>query len=67
MCAALGVPWTPALRDFGATAKVRGISTASAAQVGRGLYDGGGQWRRYEAQLAPVLPVLEPWVERLGI
>jgi hypothetical protein len=34
--------------------------------VRRGLYDGGGRWRRYEAQLAPVLPILAPWVKRLG-
>ena len=25
-----------------------------------------GRWRRYEKQLAPVLPVLLPWAERLG-
>jgi tetratricopeptide (TPR) repeat protein len=25
-----------------------------------------GRWRRYEAQMAPVLPTLLPWAERLG-
>jgi len=25
-----------------------------------------GRWRRYRRQLAPVLPVLEPWIRRLG-
>lgn len=67
MCAALGVPWSPSLRDFSRTAKLRGVSTASVAQVGRGLFDGGGQWHRYEAQMAPVLPILEPWLDRLGM
>jgi hypothetical protein len=42
------------------------VRTASATQVRRGLYDGGGRWRRYESRLAPVLPTLAPWVERFG-
>jgi hypothetical protein len=36
-------------------------------QVLRGLYrEGAGQWRRYEAQLAPAIPILQPWIERYG-
>jgi tetratricopeptide (TPR) repeat protein len=61
-----GLAWTDDFRSFDRTAKTRGVRTASATQVRRGLYDGGGQWRRYEAQLAPVLPILEPWVRRFG-
>ena len=39
----------------------------SADQVARGLNaEGVGQWRRYEAQLAPVLSLLEPWAARFG-
>ena len=67
MCARLGVPWTPSLRDFGATATARDAGTASAAQVRRGLFNGGGQWRKYETEMAPVLPILEPWLERWGM
>lgn len=66
LCAATGVPWSAAMRRFDATARRRGVSTASVGQVRRGLYDGGGQWRRYAAQLAPVMPLLTPWVERFG-
>ena len=62
----VGLEWTEAFRAFGETAKVRGVRTASATQVRRGLYDGGGRWRRYRDQLAPVLPILEPWVKRFG-
>jgi Tfp pilus assembly protein PilF len=61
-----GIEWTEDFHAFDRTARERGVRTASATQVRRGLYDGGGRWRRYESQLAPVLPILEPWVERLG-
>jgi tetratricopeptide (TPR) repeat protein len=66
LAAFVGIPWTDAFLDFDKTARTRGVGTASALQVRRGLYDGRGQWRRYETQLAPVLPILAPWVERLG-
>ncbi len=66
LCAFAGVPWSPELRRFDRVAKARGVTTASATQVRRGLFDGRGQWRRYAAQLAPVLPILAPWIERLG-
>lgn len=62
----IGLPWTEDFRRFDRTARTRGVRTASAGQVRRGLYDGRGQWRRYAEQLAPVLPILRPWVERFG-
>ncbi len=55
------------MRNFAADAKDRDIKTPSAMQVVRGLnQDGAGQWRRFAAQMAPVLPVLKPWVARFG-
>ena len=66
-CDFLGLEWDDAMRDFAAKARARGISTPSAAQVARGLNrEGQGAWRRYREQMAPVLPLLEPWVERFG-
>ena len=62
----VGLEWTEDFRSFDKTARTRGVRTASATQVRQGLYDGGGKWRRYEAQLAPVLPILQPWVEKIG-
>jgi tetratricopeptide (TPR) repeat protein len=62
----IGIRWTDDFHAFDKTAQKRGVRTASATQVRRGLYDGGGRWRRYEDQLAPILPVLEPWVKRFG-
>jgi Tfp pilus assembly protein PilF len=66
MAAFIGIEWTEAFRSFDRTAQTRGVQTASATQVRRGLYDGRGQWQRYAAQLGPALPILDPWVERFG-
>lgn len=66
LCEFLGLPWSATLRDFSDTARRRDVSTASVGQVRRGLYDGGGQWRRFSAEMAPVLPILQPWVEAFG-
>lgn len=67
ICAFLGVEWDAAMRDFAETAKRRDVRTPSAPQVRRGLYrEGMGQWRAYAEGMAPVLPTLEPWVERFA-
>jgi tetratricopeptide (TPR) repeat protein len=64
MAAFIGLEWTDAFHRFDRTAQVRGVQTASATQVRRGLFDGRGQWRRYAEQLDPALPILQPWVDR---
>jgi tetratricopeptide (TPR) repeat protein len=67
VCAFIGVEWNDAMLDFVETARGRAIRTPSARQVERGLYsEGVGQWRAYAAQLAPVMPLLAPWVEKFG-
>lgn len=67
VCEFLGLEWRPSMRNFADDAKRRDIKTPSASQVVRGLNaDGTGQWRRFAAQLTPVLPVLAPWVARFG-
>jgi tetratricopeptide (TPR) repeat protein len=66
-CDFIGLPWSDSLRDFAETAKGRDIRTPSAPQVRRGLYEQGmGQWRRYAGEMTPVMPVLQPWVDRFG-
>ncbi|WP_165374802.1 tetratricopeptide repeat-containing sulfotransferase family protein [Sphingomonas montana] len=62
----VGLEWTDAFLRFDRTAQARGVRTASAGQVRRGLFDGRGQWRRYADPLAPALPILAPWIERFG-
>lgn len=66
ICAFSGLDWTEDLRRFDRTARKRGVSTASARQVRRGLYDGTRQWEPYAEYLAPVMPILQPWIEKLG-
>lgn len=45
----------------------RFISTPSYAQVTRGIQRGAiGRWQHYREQFEPVLPLLQPWIERLG-
>lgn len=66
LCDFLGTAWTEDMRNFARTARRRGVSTYSATQVSKPLYDGSRQWQRYETQLQLVLPILRPWVERFG-
>jgi tetratricopeptide (TPR) repeat protein len=67
VCAFLGLAFDDSMRDFAARARARDIKTPSSFQVVRGLTkDGAGQWRRYSAQLEPVLPILAPWAARFG-
>lgn len=67
VCDFIGVGWRADLVQFADRAQRGEVASASAAQIARGLYaDGAGQWRRYRAQLDPVLPTLTPWVRRFG-
>ncbi len=67
LCAFLGIPWTDAFRDFARRSGAREVSTPSATQVVRGLgRQGIGHWRNYRAEMAPVLPLLNAWAERLN-
>ena len=66
ICTFAGLPWSEDLRRFDRTAQKRGVSTASARQVRRGLFDGTRQWEVYSTYLEPVMPILTPWIEKLG-
>lgn len=64
----LGLDWSQVETDHLATAAKRGvITTASYAQVNEPIYKrAAGRWTRYRRQLEPVMPILAPWIERLG-
>ncbi|MDH7974313.1 sulfotransferase [Sphingomonas sp. AR_OL41] len=64
----LGLDWNDAALDHRKTARARGfITTASYAQVTEPIYKrASGRWQRYREHLAPILPVLAPWVEKFG-
>jgi Tfp pilus assembly protein PilF len=67
VCDFLGLTWEDSMRDFAAQAKTKAITTPSSVQVRQGLNrEGIGHWRRYREQMTPVLPILQPWVERFG-
>ena len=66
LCDFAGLPWTPDIHGFADTARRRGVATASAGQVTKGLYDGSRQWEPYARWLEPVMPILKPWIERYG-
>jgi tetratricopeptide (TPR) repeat protein len=63
----LGLQPDPAMADFAQAAQSRTIRTPSAPQVRAGLTRRGlARWAAYREALAPVMPVLAPWVERFG-
>ena len=64
----LRLNWRAEVLDHGRTAAARGvITTASYGQVTKPLYArAAGRWRRYAEELAPVMPILSPWIGRLG-
>ena len=66
LCDFLGLEWSATLREFVQTARQRGVATASAGQVRKGLYDGTRQWGPYAEWLAPVMPILQPWINKFG-
>jgi tetratricopeptide (TPR) repeat protein len=65
ICAHLNLEWVASMGDFALRTQKRAVLTPSTAQLVRGLNtEGLGQWRRYQAKLSPVLPLLAPWVKR---
>ena len=64
LLAFLGLPWDERVRDFARHAAERGkINTPSYHQVTRPLNrDAVYRWKRYAKQLAPIVPVLAPFI-----
>lgn len=64
----LGLEWSDEVLDHQSTARGRGrIKTASYAQVVEPIYSrSAGRWRHYRKHLEPIIPVLQPWIEKFG-
>lgn len=64
----LDLDWRGEVLDHRRTAMERGvITTASYSQVTEPIYNrAAGRWTRYRDQLAPVIPILRPWIEQFG-
>jgi len=67
LTAFLDLPFEPSMLGYRETAIARDINTPSARQVIEPLYNRSiGRWRRYAADMAPVLPTLNRWAARYG-
>lgn len=63
----IGVGWHEDINDYRQAARQRVITTPSYRDVTAPLNDRAmARWRRYEQELAPILPTLEPFVEIFG-
>lgn len=67
LCDFLGLPFDAGVMRFRESALRRDIRTPSSRQVIEPLYRRSvGRWKAYAEDLAPVLPVLAPWVARFS-
>ncbi len=65
ICAHIDLDWRPGLADF--AGRANSVATPSGAQLALGLNRRGvGSWRAYRRELEPILPILDPWIERFG-
>ncbi len=63
----LGLPWRDEVLRYHEVASRRTVLTPSHQDVSQPIFTRArGRWRRYERQLAPILPTLEPLVSALG-
>lgn len=63
----LDLPFEAAMLSPAETARGRNINTPSARQVVEPIYTRSvARWKKYARELAPVLPGLSDWAERLG-
>ena len=67
ICDVLGLEWMDSMGQFAQRVQAREHATPSTAQLSQGLITSAtAQWHHYELQLAPALPAIKPWIERLG-
>jgi hypothetical protein len=67
ICAYLDLDWMASMGEGAHRVQAREHATPSTAQLSRGLVTSAtAQWRSYESQLAPAMPLLKPWIERFG-
>jgi len=63
----MGLPWDESVNRYAEHAREREIRTPSRAAVTQAINARAvSRWRNYADQLAPILPVLEPFVRELG-
>jgi tetratricopeptide (TPR) repeat protein len=66
-CDFIGLDFRADMIGFHATAREGKVMSQTSRQLREGLNAKGlGRWRRYAAEMAPVLPILDPWVRAHG-
>ncbi|HUO89533.1 MAG TPA: sulfotransferase [Rhizomicrobium sp.] len=67
LCGWLGLTWNDEMTKVAERLRKRAVNTPSTMQIVRGVTtEGFAAWKRYEAQMQGVMPLLAPWVERFG-
>jgi tetratricopeptide (TPR) repeat protein len=63
----LGLPWNESVLEYHRRAQNKHIHSPTYEAVTRPVYSSSvGRWRNYQTQLAPVLDVLQPYIEAFG-
>jgi hypothetical protein len=63
----IGVGWHEDIAGYRQAAEQRAITTPSYRDVTAPVNTSAvARWRRYEQELAPILPVLQPFIEEFG-
>lgn len=63
----IGLPWEDSVTDYARTARRGRVTTPSYAAVLEPIGDTSvARWRNYQSELAPILPVLAPFVKEFG-
>jgi tetratricopeptide (TPR) repeat protein len=66
-CGWLGLEWNAEMIKVAERLRKRAVNTPSTMQIVRGVNaEGFAAWKRYEAQMQGVLPLLTPWVAHFG-
>jgi hypothetical protein len=67
ICTFLDVEWAPDMLNYHRYAKQRDIRTPSYSQVINPIYlTSKARWRHYASQMAPIQPLLAPFVREFG-
>jgi tetratricopeptide (TPR) repeat protein len=68
LAAFAGLDWTPQMLANDENAATRAyIGSPSYAQVSEPIYRrAAGRWEKYQRDMAPVIPLLKPWIDTLG-
>jgi hypothetical protein len=66
-CAFIGLDFQSGMTEFDTAAREGTVMSQTSRQLREGVSTRGlGHWRAYAAEMAPILPILQPWAEAYG-